>query len=69
MRKKQAFAITWDGELESAKDESDNEAQSAQEQILVFMAASETEGQLEYPKRLVENVTDDKSSASDEEEL
>ncbi|KAL7216058.1 hypothetical protein ACSBR1_028076 [Camellia fascicularis] len=33
------------------------------------MAASETEGRTEYPKRLVENDTDDESSGSDDEEL
>ncbi|GMP25942.1 hypothetical protein CsSME_00002585 [Camellia sinensis var. sinensis] len=53
---KKAFAITWDDESESDKDKSDNEAQGEEghEQFLTFMAASETEGQIEYPKRSVE---------------
>ncbi|XP_028094582.1 ubiquitin-NEDD8-like protein RUB2 [Camellia sinensis] len=33
------------------------------------MAVSETEGRMEYPKRTVENVTDDESSGSNDEEL
>ncbi|CAL5382710.1 unnamed protein product [Camellia sinensis] len=33
------------------------------------MVASETEGRAEYPKRSVENATDDESSESDDEEL
>ncbi|KAF5933306.1 hypothetical protein HYC85_029477 [Camellia sinensis] len=33
------------------------------------MAASETEGRTEYPKRSVENATDDESSESEDEEL
>ena len=33
------------------------------------MAASETEGQIKYPKRPVKNITNDESSGSDDEEL
>ena len=71
LRKKKAFAITWDDKSESDKDESDNEAQGEEghEKFLAFMVASETEGRIEYPKRPAENDTDDESSMSDDEEL
>ncbi|XP_028062967.1 uncharacterized protein LOC114266277 [Camellia sinensis] len=60
-----------DDESESDKDKSDTKAQGEErhEQFLTFMAASKTEGQIEYPKRLVENVTEDESLGSDDEEL
>ena len=70
LRKKKALAITWDDESKSDKDESDNEDQGEKghKQFLAFMAASETKGRTEYPKRSVENATDDESSESDDEE-
>ena len=71
LRKKKALTITWDDELESDKDESDNEDQGEEghKQILTIMVASETEGRTEYPKRSIKNATDDESSESDDEEL
>ena len=71
MKKKKALAITWDDESEYDEDESDNENQGEEghKQFLAFMAASDTEERTEYPKRSVENATDDESSESDDEEL
>ena len=71
MKKKKALAITWDDESESDEDESDNEDQGEEghKQFLAFMVASEAEGQIDSPKISVENITDDESSESDDEEL
>ncbi|GMP87223.1 hypothetical protein CsSME_00039681 [Camellia sinensis var. sinensis] len=56
--KKKALAITWDDELESDEDESDNEDQGEEghKQFLAFMAASKTEGRTGYLKSPGEKI-------------